>query len=59
MWQIPVAVLALKIIWQTICGIFAAKRFDIKIVQFLTPFFELYFLFANTFLAFTSLRRKK
>ena len=59
LWHIPVAIAAFKLIWQIVCCCFLAKRFNISVVQFLSPFFELYFLLANTILAITSLCRKK
>lgn len=58
-WQILVSVLALKIIWQTLCCYFLAKRFKIKKIQYFSLFFEFYFLVANTFLFFSTLRKKK
>lgn len=58
-WQILVAVLALKIIWQIMCSLPLAKKFEIKKIHFFSPFFEFYFLFANTFLTYFALRRKK
>ena len=57
-WQILAAVLAVKIIWQIVCCILLAKRFNVKRVQFLSPFFEFYFLIANTILFFSTLRKK-
>ena len=35
-----------------------SKRFKIKKVAYFSPFFELYFLFANTILHFLMLRKK-
>lgn len=58
-WYIPAILLAVKIIWQIIACSLLAKRFKIKTVQFFSPFFELYFLFADTFLAISALRRRK
>lgn len=57
-WQLLAAVLAVKIIWQIVCCALLAKRFSVKKIQFFSPFFELYFLFANTFLFFSTLRKK-
>lgn len=57
-WQILAAALALKFAWQIICYYFFDKKFKIKYIHFFSPFFELYFLFSNTFLYFFSLRRK-
>ena len=58
-WQILLGVLLLKIIWQIVCSLPLAKKFEIKKIHFFSPFFEFYFLFANTFLTFFALRRKK
>lgn len=58
-WQILVGVLLLKIIWQIVCSLPLAKKLKIKKVQYFSPLFEFYFLFANTFLTFFALRRKK
>ena len=58
-WQLLTGVLLLKFIWQIVCMIPLAKRFEIKRVHFFSPFFEFYFLIANTFLTFFALRRKK
>ncbi len=57
-WQLLAGLLAVKIIWQIVCSVLLAKRFKVKKVQFLSPFFELYFLFANTILFFSTLRKK-
>ncbi len=57
-WQLLAAVLGLKIVWQVICTALYGKRFKIKVVQFLSPIFEIYFLFANTILYLFTLRRK-
>lgn len=58
-WQILVGVLALKIIWQIVSSLPLAKRFEIKKIHFFSPFFEFYFLIANTFLTCFALRSKK
>lgn len=58
-WQILVGVLALKIIWQIVSSLPLAKRFEIKKIYFFSPFFEFYFLIANTFLTCFALRSKK
>ena len=58
-WQILAAILALKIIWQILCSVYLGKRLNTKMIQYFSPIFELYFLFANTFLAISSLRIKK
>lgn len=57
-WQILLGVLVLKIVWQTLCTVKLAKRFEIKKIQFFAPFFELYFLLANTILHILTLRKK-
>lgn len=57
-WQILVAVIAVKFIWQIVCNIVLANRFKIKTLQFFSPFFELYFLFSDTILALSALRKK-
>jgi cellulose synthase/poly-beta-1,6-N-acetylglucosamine synthase-like glycosyltransferase len=57
-WQVPAIVLAVKIIWQIICSFFLAKKFKIKLLHFFSPFFEFYFLLADTFLALSTLRKK-
>lgn len=58
-WQILSGVLAIKIIWQILSSLPLAKRFEIKKIHFFSPFFEFYFLIANTFLTLFALRRKK
>jgi len=57
-WQILLAVLALKCGWQILAVSFAVKRFDVKMLHWLSPIFEIYFLFANTFSALTPLSLK-
>lgn len=57
-WEILLGVLLLKIIWQIVCLIPIAKKFEIKRIHFFAPFFEFYFLFANTFLTCFALRSK-
>lgn len=58
-WQLLLAALLVLIIWQSVCFWRLCKRLDTKRLYFFTSFFELYFLFANTILLFTSLRKKK
>lgn len=58
-WQILLGVLLLKFLWQIVCSLPLAKKFEIKKIQFFSPFFEFYFLIANTFLTLFALRRKK
>lgn len=57
-WQILLGVLLLKFIWQIVCMMSLTKKFEIKKIQFFSPLFEFYFLFANTFLTCFALRRK-
>jgi len=57
-WQMLVALLAVKIIWQIVCCALLANRFKIKLLQFFSPFFELYFLFSDTILSISALRKK-
>lgn len=49
-----------KTIWQTICFYQMCRHFETqKHISFLSPLFEIYFLFANTFSSITTLRQKK
>ncbi|MBP5326776.1 MAG: glycosyltransferase [Bacteroidales bacterium] len=57
-WQLLLSVLILKIIWQTVCSFFLAKRFNVSKIPFFSVFFELYFLIANTILSLFALLRK-
>lgn len=57
-WQLLVALLVVKLIWQIVSALPLAKRFEIKKIQFFAPLFEFYFLFANTFMTTFALRRK-
>ena len=57
-WQLLLALLVVKLIWQIVSCSFLVKRFEIKKIQFFSPFFELYFLFANTILFLLTLRKK-
>lgn len=57
-WQLLVALLAVKFIWQIVCAFFLGKRFEIKSLYFLSPLFELYFLIADTFLSISTLCKK-
>lgn len=58
-WQILVAVLALRLIWEILCAFFLAKKFETKNICWFAPFFELYFLFLNTILTLVTLPKKK
>lgn len=57
-WQLLLALLVVKLIWQIVSSSLLAKRFEIKKIQFFSPLFELYFLFANTILFLLTLRKK-
>lgn len=57
-WQLLVGVIAVKIIWQIVCCMLLTKRFQIKTLHFLSPFFEIYFLISDTIIALSSLRKK-
>ncbi len=58
-WQLLVALLVVKIAWQSVSTTLLAKRFTVKKIQFFSFFFELYFLIANTILYLITLRKKK
>lgn len=58
-WQIIVGVLAVKFAWQIVSVYQSVRRLGVKKVHWFSPFFELYFLFANTFLFFTPLSNNK
>ncbi len=58
-WQLLAALMALKIVWQGAAFYFLGKRFESNNLTFFSPLFELYFLFANTILYFSTLRKKK
>lgn len=49
-WPVVAAAAALKIAWQIVCFAQLAKRFDGGRVFLAAPFFEIYFIFANTIL---------
>ncbi len=57
-WQLLAALLLIKFAWQITTAAVFSKRFKIKKVAYFSPFFELYFLFANTILHFLTLRKK-
>ena len=57
-WQILAAVIAVKFLWQIVCSFFLDKRFEVKMLHFFAPFFEFYFLIADTFLSLSALRKK-
>lgn len=60
-WEVLLAVLVVKWIWQIVAMSFATKRFDAKGLHWFAPLFEIYFFIANTFSAITplSLRGKR
>ena len=49
-WPVVAIVLALKVAWQIVCFAQLARRFDGGLVYLVAPFFEIYFIFANTIL---------
>ena len=49
-WVVTAAVLALKVAWQIVCFAQLCKRFDAGYVFLAAPFFEIYFIIANTIL---------
>ncbi len=52
-------VLVVKIAWQIVCNFQLCRRLNIKrYISALSPFFEIYFLFANTILFLSTLRHK-
>ncbi len=57
-WQVLAGVVALKLAWQIVSFHLLCKRFEIKKIAFFAPFFEFYFLVANTILFFATLRKK-
>ena len=57
-WQLLAGLLAIKVVWQIVCNVFLSKRFNVKRICFFSPLFELYFLFSNTILFFSTLRKK-
>jgi len=57
-WQVLLGAAVLKYAWQIVSFYFLCKRFEIKRIAFFVPFFEIYFLFANTILYFFTLRKK-
>ena len=57
-WYVPVAFLALKLAWQIITFRLLVRQFTLRGVHWFAPFFEIYFLFANTISYIASLHRK-
>lgn len=57
-WQLLLCWLVLKMGWQIVTCSVLAKRLKVKKVQYFSPIFELYFLFANTILHLLTLRKK-
>lgn len=58
-WQILLGVLVVKLAWQILSFVLYANKFETKKIQFFAPFFELYFLIADTILALLALSKKK
>ncbi|MCR4658818.1 MAG: glycosyltransferase [Bacteroidales bacterium] len=58
-WQILVALLAMKFAWQIISFSILSRRFGGHGCEFLAPFFEIYFWFANNILALTPLHNNR
>lgn len=58
-WQILLALVAVKIAWQIVSFSRLTRRFKGSGTEFLAPFFEIYFLFANTILALTPLHSNR
>lgn len=58
-WEILATVVALKLAWQIVCTAQATHRLQIRPAVFiLSPFFEIYFLIANTILTIIPLSKK-
>ncbi|MBR1850894.1 MAG: glycosyltransferase [Bacteroidales bacterium] len=58
-WQILLAIVVAKLAWQIVSFSRLTRRFGGKGAEFLAPFFEIYFVFANTILALTPLRSNR
>lgn len=57
-WLVLTAVVLLKFAWQIVANAQAGKKFGVKGLHWFSPLFELYFLFADTFLAIMPLSKK-
>ena len=59
-WEVLAGLVVLKLAWQIVATAKATDRLDIKpVVYWLSPIFEIYFLFANTILRIIPLSNKK
>lgn len=56
-WYLPVGVMVLKFVWQIISFLKLCGQFEVKLVGWFSPLFEIYFLFANTILRILTLHR--
>ena len=59
LWPIAVTLFVIKTAWQIVSFYFLNQRFGVKQVHLWSPFYEFYFLLANTILYLSSLTRKK
>lgn len=58
-WEILALLLVLKLAWQIVASLQAAKRLQVKpVVAWLSPLMEIYFLISNTILSFSPLNSK-
>ncbi|MBQ9473680.1 MAG: glycosyltransferase [Bacteroidales bacterium] len=58
-WPVAVGAVVLKMAWQTVCVWKWCKRLEVKLVGWLSPFFEFYFLFSDTIIFLSSLFLRK
>lgn len=58
-WIVLAAALAVKLVWQTVCFSRLTKRFGGGLVWLAAPFFEIYFIIANTILVLTPLENNR
>lgn len=58
-WQVLAALLLLKLGWQIYTMSVAVKHFEVRMLHWLSPLFEIYFLVANTFSSLTPLSLKQ
>lgn len=59
-WEIGAGLVLVKLVWQVFCTAKASRKLLIKpIVAWLSPIFEIYFLFANNILKLFPLSKKK
>ena len=59
LWPIVVGAVVLKMAWQVFCLYKWCKRLEVKLVCWLSPVFELYFVFSDTIIFLSSLFLKK